>query len=109
MDRLRGVPLEDLRGGEHPQARRDRVGALLYRLVFRELFEFRLMQTDPNLANYLWLAREQKLGLLDFGATRKLPAELVARVALVRPALSHRVLVSSSDSGCCAIVLPPKG
>jgi predicted unusual protein kinase regulating ubiquinone biosynthesis (AarF/ABC1/UbiB family) len=78
MDRLHGVPLEDLRGAEHPQERRDRVGALLYRLLFRELFLWRFMQTDPNLANYLWLPREEKIGLLDFGASRELDATLVA-------------------------------
>jgi predicted unusual protein kinase regulating ubiquinone biosynthesis (AarF/ABC1/UbiB family) len=81
MDRLHGVPLEDLRGAEHPQERRDRAGALLYRLLFRELFEWRFMQTDPNLANYLWLPREEKIGLLDFGATRELDATLVANYA----------------------------
>jgi predicted unusual protein kinase regulating ubiquinone biosynthesis (AarF/ABC1/UbiB family) len=70
MDRLRGVPLEDLCGPEHPQALRDRVGTLLYRLLFRELFEFRFVQSDPNFANYFWLADEEHVGLLDMGATR---------------------------------------
>ncbi len=81
MDRLHGLPLEDLRGTEHSQALRDRVAALLYRLLFRELFHFRFMQTDPNFANYLWLPRERKIGLLDFGAARPLDDTLVENYA----------------------------
>ncbi len=71
MDRLRGVPLEDVCGPDHPQELRDRVGTLLYQLLFRELFEFRLVQSDPNFANYFWMAAEEKVGLLDMGATRE--------------------------------------
>jgi predicted unusual protein kinase regulating ubiquinone biosynthesis (AarF/ABC1/UbiB family) len=52
MDFVEGEPLDVLE--QAPQARRDAVGALLERLVFRELFEFRIMQTDPNFANYLY-------------------------------------------------------
>ena len=59
-----------------PQEVRDRAMALLIELVLRELFEFGLMQTDPNFANYLWDAGTERLVLLDFGATRKIPAEL---------------------------------
>jgi len=39
-------------------------------LCFRELFEWKVMQTDPNPANYLYDLKEQKLNLLDFGAGR---------------------------------------
>jgi predicted unusual protein kinase regulating ubiquinone biosynthesis (AarF/ABC1/UbiB family) len=39
------------------------------------LFEWRLMQTDPNFANYRWQPDTQRLVLLDFGAARPLPAE----------------------------------
>ena len=48
----------------------------LIRLMFRELFEFRLMQTDPNFANYLLRAEKQQIVLLDFGATRGIEEEL---------------------------------
>ena len=53
MDRIDGEPIEALAGAGVAQARRDAVGRTLERLVFRELFEFRFMQTDPNFANYL--------------------------------------------------------
>ncbi len=75
MDRLHGVPLEDLCGPEHSDARRDRTGALLLRLVLRELFEFHFVQSDPNFANYLWL-RDGRIGLIDLGAGYAAPESL---------------------------------
>ncbi len=76
MDRLHGVPLEDLCGAGHEQARRDAAATDLYRLLFRELFEFGFVQTDPNFANYLWLPEEERLGLIDLGAGREVPKRL---------------------------------
>jgi predicted unusual protein kinase regulating ubiquinone biosynthesis (AarF/ABC1/UbiB family) len=85
MDRLEGVPLQDLAGDTGTQRQRDRAGEILYRLLFRELLEFRYMQTDPNPANFFYLPREAKIGLLDFGAARDVPesfARLYARIFL---------------------------
>ncbi len=87
MDRVTGVPLEDLRGPEHAQDVRDELGRVLQHLIFRELFEFRLMQTDPNFSNYLLIGGD-RLGLLDFGATQEIPRELAGLYArLLRAAI----------------------
>jgi len=67
MDRLLGVPLEDLCGPEYSDEQRDRAAALLLRLVLREFFEFHFVQSDPNFANYL-LLRDGRIGLVDLGA-----------------------------------------
>jgi len=80
MDFVDGVPLEDL-CNRASQAQRDRLGALLYRLVFRELFEFRFIQSDPNFANYMLLPATEQLALLDFGGSRDIPAWLAAAYA----------------------------
>ncbi len=80
MDYVRGNPLDELAGPPHTQRDRDRAGALLYRLMFRELFDFRFMQTDPNFANYLLLPGGQ-IALLDFGASRPIPVHLSAQYA----------------------------
>lgn len=69
MSFVEGVSLEVLEAA--PQAQRDRVVTLLIDLVLRELFEFRLMQTDPNFANYRYNIVTQRLVLLDFGAVRE--------------------------------------
>lgn len=42
----------------------------MMRLVCRELFEFGVMQTDPNFANFRYRAETDEIILLDFGACR---------------------------------------
>jgi predicted unusual protein kinase regulating ubiquinone biosynthesis (AarF/ABC1/UbiB family) len=78
MDLVRGRPIEDLRSPEYPQSLRDELGTLLQRLMFRELFEFRFMQTDPNFANYLFDPESARLALLDFGSAQDFPPHFVA-------------------------------
>lgn len=75
MSRVEGHALDDLQSA--PQAERDRVAALLFELLFNEIFRFRHVQTDPNLANYLYDPASRRLVLLDFGATRRFDAGLV--------------------------------
>jgi predicted unusual protein kinase regulating ubiquinone biosynthesis (AarF/ABC1/UbiB family) len=81
MDFVEGGPIDDL--ATAPQAERDRVMTLLIGLLFRELFEFRLMQTDPNFANYLYAPATGRIVLLDFGATRAFPEDFVALYRLL--------------------------
>jgi aarF domain-containing kinase len=42
-------------------------------LYFREFFEWGLVQTDANFANFLFRPQQGELVLLDFGATREYP------------------------------------
>jgi hypothetical protein len=76
MSFVDGVEVESLM--EAPQAERDRVATLLIQLLMRELFEFRLVQTDPNFANYRFAPLTRQLVLLDFGATRPFKVRMVA-------------------------------
>jgi predicted unusual protein kinase regulating ubiquinone biosynthesis (AarF/ABC1/UbiB family) len=85
MDFVEGEPLEAL--ASVSQAKRDAVGALLERLLFRELFEFRVMQTDPNFANYLYQPESGRVVLLDFGATMRFPAPFVANYVRITRAV----------------------
>lgn len=68
MTFVEGVAVESLETA--PQDMRDAAMRALLTLVVRELFEFGVMQTDPNFANYRWQPATGKLVLLDFGATR---------------------------------------
>ncbi len=79
MDYLEGVPLDALGSAGTAQTQRDRVGKQLEHLLFRELFEFRFMQTDPNFANYLYDSRNRNIVLLDFGSAREFSRDFVAR------------------------------
>lgn len=76
MDFVRGIPLDQAR--EYPQAVRNRLGTQLYGLFFRELFEFRFVQTDPNFANFFLLPESEQVALLDLGAARDVPERLSA-------------------------------
>lgn len=63
-----GVSIEEL--GNEPDERRDEVYGRLIRLVARELFDFGVMQTDPNFANFRYRRETGEIVLLDFGACR---------------------------------------
>lgn len=75
MSFMDGVPIESL--ADAPQDERDRVLGLLFELLFREIFEFRCVQTDPNFANYRYNEANRRLVLLDFGATRHFSEDCV--------------------------------
>ena len=71
MSYLDGHPIENLHSED--QATRDDVMSGLLKLFFQEVFDFRLIQSDPNLANYRYQKDTGKVVLLDFGATREVP------------------------------------
>jgi len=87
MDFMAGEPLETLASPGVPQATRDAIGTLLEGLLFRELFEFRTMQTDPNFANYLWQPDTGRVVLLDFGATMHFTGAFVKDYARITRAV----------------------
>lgn len=87
MDFMEGEPIGTLAAPGVAQATRDAVGTVLERLMFRELFEFRTMQTDPNFANYLWQPDTGKVVLLDFGATVRFDPGFVADYAQITRAV----------------------
>ncbi|MBK1642621.1 ABC transporter [Chromatium okenii] len=79
MDFAEGVPVDRLANPNYRRAERDRAATLLMRLTLRELFEFALVQTDPNFSNYLYDATNGRIVLLDFGATQRVEPHLVAQ------------------------------
>jgi hypothetical protein len=85
MDFMEGEPLDVVASESH--ARRNAIGALLERLLFRELFEFRVMQTDPNFANYLYQPASGRVVLLDFGATLRFSPAFSANFAHITRAV----------------------
>lgn len=68
MSFLKGQPIEQLENAS-PEQRQYWVRTLFV-LFFRELFEFGIVQTDPNYANFLVDKEQNRLGLIDFGAVR---------------------------------------
>ncbi|MBM1221309.1 AarF/ABC1/UbiB kinase family protein [Ponticoccus sp. SC2-23] len=60
-----------------PPETRNRIAHDLVDLMLRELFDFGVMQSDPNFANYRIEKDSGRIVLLDFGATRPLDPGLV--------------------------------
>lgn len=76
MTYMQSEPVDTLT--DAPQAVRDRAACALIGLVLQELFIFRAMQTDPNLANYRIEPATGRIVLLDFGAVRSIATEVSA-------------------------------
>ena len=60
--------------------RRNRLGAAFLDLYLRELLEFKMVQTDPHLGNYMVQIQpsgEDRLVLFDFGAVRAVPEDFL--------------------------------
>ncbi len=87
MDYVEGEALESLAGDEVSQELKDSIGSLLEHLLFRELFEFRTMQSDPNFANYLYQPDTGRIVLLDFGSTVTFDEVFTRRYAKIARAL----------------------
>ncbi len=66
MSYVESQPIDAL--ADAPRTLRDLAATRLIGLVLSELFSFRLMQTDPNLANYRFDPASGRIVLLDFGA-----------------------------------------
>lgn len=63
------------------QERRNAIARNILDLFFRELFEFRRMQTDPHFGNYRIRigAKQDQIVLYDYGAIREFGAEFVKK------------------------------
>jgi predicted unusual protein kinase regulating ubiquinone biosynthesis (AarF/ABC1/UbiB family) len=104
MEFVDGEPIEMLASA--PREKRERVGVRLTNLALCELFDWRLMQTDPNFANFRYRAEEDEVVLLDFGATRRFqPALVEAFRTLIDASLGdeeNRVQRAAMDVGYLA-------
>ncbi|NVK55746.1 MAG: AarF/ABC1/UbiB kinase family protein [Alteromonadaceae bacterium] len=72
MTYLSSDPIETLTHA--PADVRNQLMTDMFRLFFDEVFDFRLIQSDPNMANFRYMPDTQQLALLDFGACREVPA-----------------------------------
>ena len=78
-------------------SRRNLIAAAAMELMFKEIFDWRMVQTDPHFGNYkIRLANDSKgpdkIILLDFGAVRKFPKKYIEPFAkLVNSALNQDI------------------
>lgn len=110
MEFIPSDPIDTLENAD--QTTRNRMAERLIALMMREVFDFHLVQSDPNFANFRWQPETGKLVLLDFGATRRLSPDLVARSrAILRPSLQNDlpgIGTALRDLGLLADALPDK-
>lgn len=84
---MRGRPLTH--AARLDQTRRDQIAHAILELSLRELFEWRLMQTDPNWTNFLYNEQRSTIQLIDFGATREYSRRFMDQwLCLLRAAIS---------------------
>lgn len=79
-----------------PQGVRDSIVTRLFELLMREMFDFHLLQTDPNFANYFYQTDTDNIVLLDFGACRQYLPEFMQH---------YRELLQSSLDGNRQVML----
>ncbi len=77
MEFKNGITLD--RVSSLSQIKKNRIVYCLMKLLFAEIFEFKIIQTDPNYANFLFDKERNKIILLDFGATQKIKADVSER------------------------------
>ncbi|QJR80901.1 AarF/ABC1/UbiB kinase family protein [Alteromonas pelagimontana] len=88
MDFLPGEDIQTL--ADAPQVVKDSLMSALMELFFREVFEFRLLQSDPNLANYRFHSQTNRIALLDFGATREICPNIANQYQRLLNAAAHQ-------------------
>ncbi|KAH8859053.1 Atypical kinase COQ8B, mitochondrial [Schistosoma japonicum] len=98
---MHGLVLDDCI--DLPQNVRNWIGEQLLLLCLKELFVFRVMQTDPNWSNFMYNPQTGKIILLDFGASREFDKSFVDKyIRLIHASAEHdkeSILELSKDLG----------
>ncbi|OAX34158.1 ABC1-domain-containing protein [Rhizopogon vinicolor AM-OR11-026] len=100
MEHAEGVGIGDAVIGVLPQDERNEITCQIIELCSWELFQFRLMQTDPNFTNFLWHSKTQQmalqLSLVDFCTRRECKKEFMDNWLRLHKA------AASEDRASCA-------
>ncbi len=75
MSRLEGYPFADILKPGVDQSLKDWVAIKYFRVLWRQVFEFGVLHTDPHPGNYL-ITYHPKLTILDFGSIRIFPEDI---------------------------------
>ncbi|MEH6646918.1 ABC1 kinase family protein [Sulfitobacter sp.] len=74
MSFVAGKPIEE--SASESQEQRNLIMQKLIELFLKEVFEFKLIQSDPNFANYRYGPVTGDVVLLDFGAVREISSDI---------------------------------
>ncbi|MBI4517337.1 MAG: AarF/ABC1/UbiB kinase family protein [Deltaproteobacteria bacterium] len=98
MSRIDGYPLADILGPGVDQELKDWVAIKYFRTVWRQVFEFGVLHTDPHPGNYL-VTFHPKLAILDFGSIRIFPEPIRGAYHRLARAILARDEATMAD--CC--------
>jgi predicted unusual protein kinase regulating ubiquinone biosynthesis (AarF/ABC1/UbiB family) len=87
LDYLDGVSVREVESLALSQEQRNELGVSLLQLFFKEIIDWKLMQTDPNPANFFLVKAgdDYKWGLLDFGASKEISERIqTIYIALIK-------------------------
>ena len=75
LGEVEGYPIADILKPGVDQSLKDWVAIKYFRVLWRQIFEFGVLHTDPHPGNYR-VTYHPKLGILDFGSIRIFPEEI---------------------------------
>jgi predicted unusual protein kinase regulating ubiquinone biosynthesis (AarF/ABC1/UbiB family) len=93
MQALDGYPLQDILAPGVDQELKDWVAIKYFRVLWRQVFEFGVLHTDPHPGNYL-VTHHPRLCMLDLGSVRTFPEEIRANYV----ALARAILADDTDA-----------
>jgi predicted unusual protein kinase regulating ubiquinone biosynthesis (AarF/ABC1/UbiB family) len=86
------------------QDKRDRMGTYLLEAVLTQFFGFRILQADPNLANFAF-TQDDRVILYDFGCVKRFPKAFVEGIrTLVRDAVLGRYQKLRGDAAAVGYI-----
>lgn len=88
MEYIEGSPITDISSMSSDIS--NLVCTQLMHLTYEELFTHKLMQSDPNFANYLYQSDTKKIVLLDFGACREVSEHTSTHYLAMANAMQHQ-------------------
>ncbi|MBI3766917.1 MAG: AarF/ABC1/UbiB kinase family protein [Deltaproteobacteria bacterium] len=95
MSALEGYPIQDILAPDVDRELKDWVAIKYFRVLWRQIFEFGILHTDPHPGNYL-VTHHPRLCMLDLGSVRVFPEPIrAAYLALARGVLDDDAAIMS--------------
>lgn len=101
MSYVEGYKLADMLNPGVDQELKDWIAVKYFRTLWRQVFEFGTLHTDPHPGNYL-VTYHPKLAILDFGSIRIFPDEIRAQYLKLARALMSRARDDAAQA-CVAL------
>lgn len=105
MTLIEGKPVDGPEVKQLSQLRRNKIGIAALELLFKEIFVWRMVQTDPHFGNYRIHigsdkdGHDDKIILYDFGAVRKFPLRYIRPFSHLAQSALHEDRFKNQQAG----------